>query len=262
MGKILFILFQGNSTSLNTWTNTESNFLDGLKKLGYVYIYQDKSYQIISKFYKDTNFDLSYINIDNHIEMVYNSLKKKYKKLDTYQIIPIGFSIGGYMALYFCQKYSKNCIHCFLLDPSQVSKENIKNRILEQEKKLNGNTSITNIKFKELLNKIKNTKDTGDEVRYIRTLSAYLRTIFISKKIKLKLPIKTTSFVNIQKPQKTPFHNIKRRNEMKILKEMNPENYEAIVLINKKHNVHNKKSTIKHKSVISQIKNIINNNYI
>ena len=89
MGKILFVLFQGNSTSLNSWINTESNFLNRLKKLGYVYIYQDKSYQIVSKFYKDTNFDLSYININIHIKMVYDSLKNKYKKINTYHIIPI-----------------------------------------------------------------------------------------------------------------------------------------------------------------------------
>jgi len=264
MGKILFVLFQGNSTSLNSWINTESNFLNRLKKLGYVYMYQDKSYQIVSKFYKDTNFDLSYINIDNHIKMVYDSLKNKYKKLNTYHIIPIGFSIGGYMALYFCQKYNNKCIHCFLLDPSQITKENIKNRIIEKEKNLNSNINsninITNKKFKELLNNIQKTKGTREEINYIRTVSAYLRTIFISKKLKLNLPVKTTSFVNIQKPQKTPFYNKKRINEIKILKKINPKNYKAIVLINKTHKVFNKKSTIKHKSVISHIENIIYNN--
>ena len=262
MGKILFVLFHGNQNSLNIWQKTESNFLNRLKKLGYVYMYQDKSYQIISNFYKDTNYDLSYINIDNHIKMVYDNLKKKYKKLDTYKIIPIGFSIGGYMALYFCQKYNNKCLHCFLLDPSQITKENIQNRIIEKEKNLNGNINITNKQFKELLNNIKKTKGTREEINYIRTLSVYLRTIFISKKLKLNLPVKTTSFVNIYKPQRTPFVNKRKKNEMKILKEMNPENYESIVLINKTHQVFNKKSTIKHKSVISHIENIIYNNYV
>ena len=262
MSKILFILFQGNQTDLNIWKNTESNFLNRLKKLGYVYMYQDKSYQIVSKFHKDTNFDLSYININNHIEMVYNDIKKKYKNLKKYKIIPIGFSVGAYMALFFCQKYKKKCIHCFLLDPSHITKENIKNRIIDKENILNNQKKITNQKFKEILYYIKITKGTREEINYIRNLSVYLRTIFISKKLKLKLSINTTSFVNIQLQKKKSLNNKKKRNEIKILKELNPKKYNAIILKNKTHKVFNKKSTIKHKSVISHIETIINTKYV
>jgi hypothetical protein len=42
--KILFIMFQGGS-NLKSWNEyTESKFLDRLKKIGKVYVYQDKIY--------------------------------------------------------------------------------------------------------------------------------------------------------------------------------------------------------------------------
>jgi hypothetical protein len=42
--KILFIMFQGGGSNLKSWNEyTESKFLDRLKKIGKVYVYQDKS---------------------------------------------------------------------------------------------------------------------------------------------------------------------------------------------------------------------------
>ncbi len=45
--KILFIMFQGDHSNLKSWNEyTESKFLDRLKKIGSVYTYQDKTYNI------------------------------------------------------------------------------------------------------------------------------------------------------------------------------------------------------------------------
>jgi hypothetical protein len=49
-------------------------------KLYNVYHYDDINHPYRKEFNNDINFDLSYINIDNHIKMVYENLKNKYFK--------------------------------------------------------------------------------------------------------------------------------------------------------------------------------------
>ena len=68
MTNILFILFLGNGENIKIWNeNTKSKFLDRLKTLGDVYVYQDKSYNIIHydlsdkkylEYNNDINFDI------------------------------------------------------------------------------------------------------------------------------------------------------------------------------------------------------------
>ena len=96
---IIFVLFQGAGTNLKSWNEyTESKFLDKLKELGNIYTYQDKinniwHYDKKNPEYKDYDSDidinLSYVKVNSHIKMVHNDLKKKYKNLKKYKLIPI-----------------------------------------------------------------------------------------------------------------------------------------------------------------------------
>lgn len=142
MTKILFIMFQGSGTNIKTWNKyTESRFLDKLKKLGTVYAYQDKIYNIFhydktdpeyKDFDSDISFNLSYVKIDTHIKMIYENIQKKYKD---YEYIPVGWSAGCYLALYFAQQYFKKCKLCVLLDSALWTHNNIKARLKDLEKK-------------------------------------------------------------------------------------------------------------------------------
>ena len=88
MTKILFIMFQGAGTNLKSWNEyTKSKFLDRLKKIGDVYTYQDKvnniwHYDMKDKehidFDSNIDFDLSYVNPNTHIKMVYADIQAKY----------------------------------------------------------------------------------------------------------------------------------------------------------------------------------------
>ena len=99
MTNIIFILFLGNGENIKIWNeNTKSKFLDRLKTLGDVYVYQDKSYNIIHydlsdkkhlEYNNDINFDLSYIKVNNYVKMIYDNINKKYKN---HKYIPIGHS--------------------------------------------------------------------------------------------------------------------------------------------------------------------------
>lgn len=272
MSKILFVLFQGGGTNLKScWSDTESDFLGKLKKLGSVYMYQDKLYNLLhynttyekSKDYdNDIDFDLSYININIHIKMVYEDLEKKYKNLKNYKIIPIGWSIGGYMALYFSQKYTSNCIHCILLDHSHITENNMKLRLkefithiktLKIRFKKDNNNKISNIKYKKILKLIKAGDNTTDELYYIYFMSVYLRNLYAFKHIKLKFPVPTTSFINYD--EKRPLQNSRRKQEIKILKKHNPENFIPIIFINKTHKVFYHKAPSN--KIIKTIKSII-----
>ena len=120
-------MFQGGATNLKHWNYyTKSKFLDKLKTLGSIYSYQDKTNNIFHyektniehiDYDSDIDFNLSYIKPNTHIKMIYNDICLKYKNIEEYKFIPIGWSMGSGMALYFCQKYKQYCIHCILLEP-------------------------------------------------------------------------------------------------------------------------------------------------
>ena len=107
-------MFQGFGTSLKSWNYyTKSKFLDRLKTLGYIYTYQDKTNNIFHyektnieyiDYDSDIDFNLSYIKPNTHIKMIYNDICLKYKNIEEYKFIPIGWSMGGGMALYFLSK--------------------------------------------------------------------------------------------------------------------------------------------------------------
>jgi len=191
--------------------------------------------------------------------MVYEDLEKKYKNLKNYKIIPVGWSLGGYMALYFSQKYTSNCIHCILLDPSSLIQtkksrlEDFTTNIKKLKTRFKKDDKISNIKYKKILKLIKTGDYTTNELYYIYYISVYLRQLYALKLINFKFPIPTTSFINYD--EKRQSQNSKRKKEIKILKKQNTENYIPIIFINKGHKVFYHKAPSN--KIIKTIKTII-----
>lgn len=209
--KILFIMFQGSGTNLKNWNEyTESKFLNKLKKLGKIYIYQDKIYNTMhydktipeyKDWDSDIDFNLNYVKVDSHIRIVYEDIKSKYK-IKKYQFIPIGWSAGGYLALYFSQLYSSQCKMCILLDSALITKQNLNLRLksFEDDKIDKLVYPIRNNKYIKLLNELKINKNDG--WKKIITTSNYIRTLFAKNNINTKFKIPVMSFVYISKPEK------------------------------------------------------------
>jgi hypothetical protein len=239
-------MFQGAGTNPKAWNEgTESKFLDRLKTLGNVYTYQDITNNI--PYYArekssrldydpDINFDFKYVNVETHIEMVYNDIKKKYKDFDDYKIIPVGWSIGGLMALYFAQKYKSKCVHVMLLDPSMWTPKNQKQRLEQLDNPGIDNASISNATFKKMLNKLKSDETTTmADVIVVGKLILYKRQLFMFKHLRLKLPVPTTSFVNID--TKDEEGNKMKLIDIETLKTHNPTTFNKVVFVDKGHMV-------------------------
>ena len=266
MSKILFIMFQGTGTNLKSWNEyTESKFLDRLKELGDVYTYQDKIHNIwyydksnleYFDYDSDIDIDLNYVNPDTHIKMVYDDIQAKYN-IEEYKFIPIGWSAGCYLALYFAQVYSAQCIHVILLDSALWTPNNIQIRLKKAD---DGIYPISNTEYKNILQNWKTNQTDIEDVYKINNLNHYIRALFISQHLKLALPVPTLSFVNIKNPENedelsSSFNNNNKMIEIKFLEEHNPENYKANIFTNKTHYIFNMIEPAE--EIITQIKSII-----
>jgi len=264
--KILFIMFQGGHSNLKSWNEyTESKFLDRLKIIGSVYCYQDKTYNIwhydkshpeYKDYDMDIDFNLSYVNPDTHIKMVYRDIISKYKNIDEYKFIPIGWSLGCWLALYFAQVYSSQCSHVILLESSLFTPNNMKIR-LKDLGNIKNFSSVTNAKYKKMLLDWKTNNTNIEDAEKIRDINTYIRAQFISKHLNLKLPVPTTAFVNIKivKEEKDLIKNKEKLAEVKILKKNNSSNYKAIIFNDKNHYIFDKIQPAK--AIIKVIKNIV-----
>ena len=264
--KVLFIMFQGSITNQKHWNeHTKSKFLDRLKELGSVYTYQDKTYNIFhydifdlehKDFDSDIDFDLSYVSPDTHIKIVYDDIKKKYKNIKDYKFIPIAWSGGSMLALYFAQVYSSQCIHVILLDPNALTPNTITKNLNGLKKVTNGIYPITNAKYKKMLQALKKTKTDLKDILNIYFINGYIRVLFTSQHLKLELPVPTLAFVNLQKPEgdewSIDFNNKLRLEQVKTLEKHNPENYKAIIFTNETHYIFN--SIQSAKAIIKEIK--------
>ena len=192
--------------------------------------------------------------------MVYDDIKTKYKNIDEYKFIPIAWSAGCMLALYFAQVYSSQCVHVVLLDSTLWTPNNMKIKLKELKHLTKDLYPITNAKYKKMLQDLKKTKTDTTDVLKIYYLNGYIKALFISQHLKLELPIPTLAFVNMQEPEgnswSSEFNNKRRLNEIKILEKHNPENYKAIIFINKTHFIYDKIQPAK--AIIKEIKNIIN----
>ena len=268
MTKILFIMFQGSEANLKHWNEyTKSKFLDRLKKIADVYTYQDKTYNINhydksnpehADYDSDIDIDLSYVNPDKHIKMVYDDIQAKYN-IEEYKFIPIGWSAGCMLALYFSQVYLEQCIHVVLLDSTLWTPNNMKIKLKELKHLSKDLYPITNAKYKKILQGLKENHTNTEDILKIYYLNGYIKALFISQHLKLKLPVPTLAFVNMQEPEgsswSNEFNNNRRMAEIKILKKHNPDNYTAIIFTNKTHYIFDMIEPAK--EIIEQIKSII-----
>ena len=269
MTKILFIMFQGSEANQKHWNkHTKSKFLDRLKELGSVYTYQDKTYNInhydVSNpehkdYDSDIDIDLSYVRPNTHVKMVYHDIKTKYKNIKDYKFIPMGWSAGCMLALYFAQVYSTQCTQVVLLDPTLWTPNNMKIKLKELKHLCKELYPITNAKYKKMLNDLKENNTNIEDILKIYYLNGYIRALFISEHLKLELHVPTLSFVNMQKPEgdswSKDFNNKLRLAEVKTLEKHNPDNYKAIIFTNKTHYIYDKIQPAK--AIIKEIKNII-----
>ena len=245
MNKILFVMFQGAGTAVNisgnsskfcVWQN-DTKFLNKLKKIGDIFVYQNKLYNVnhydksnpdFDDYEPDINFNVDYLDMDKHIEMIYNIIKK-YKG----KFVPVGWSVGGLFALAFAKKYESRCKLCILLDSVIITPKALKCRIAEYKKR-KLMKKLTNINLKKIQYNIIKTGDKNDIKLLIDTVM-HRWTIWIKNNIK-KLPIKTLSFSNIDIPCLSSdkcFNSILRINEQKLLSKS--KNYQYYNYINKGH---------------------------
>ena len=119
------------------------------------------------------------------------------------------------------------------------------------------NTSITNIKLQKMLNNLK-INNTDENLKIVENTIYYIIYKFYNKHLYLKLPIKSTSFINIENPEEYKWqkdNNKNRLNEIKILKKLNPDNFSVIIFENKTHMVYDKIQPAK--KIIKYIDNLI-----
>lgn len=199
-------MFQGFGSTPSLWNNNKSKFLNRLKKNGKIYTYQNKLYNLghytkkvikgedSPKLYpNDINFDLSYLDMKNHLQIIFNDIKHLHK----YEWVPIGFSFGAFFALAFSKIYKKYCSFCILLDPAHITNKNIKKHMQITKKEI-GNVKITNNKLKKLLLNIKNNQYNDHDLNYLSDIGAYYWMAWIKNNItNHKLSIPTYSFMDI-----------------------------------------------------------------
>ena len=247
--KILFIIFGMNLKHVNLHS---SYIVDKLKELGKVYIYQDKINNVYyyqtrardflyrdinnKKYYdSDIDFDLSYVRVNTNIKIVYDNIKKKYKNIDHYQFIPIGYGYECFLALYFSQIYKSKCMHVILLNSEPLIEEfNVISEydVCTDDVYNDKRKPITNIQFKKKLENLKNKVNSPDkisnEVSEIIDICRNIRAVFIYKNLNLTLSVSTTSFINIENST-IGYRNTVKFNEVKILKKINLTNFKAII---------------------------------
>ena len=269
MTNVLFVMFQGAGTCLKDWNeNTRSRFLDRLKEVGEVYAYQDKvnntthydrSDAAHADYDSDIDFDLKYVRPDSHVKMVYDDIARRYGSEN--RLVPIGWSAGAYLALYFAQKYRSRCAHAVLLDPVGFTPANMKMRLEEiaDDEDAATNLHVSNARFKKMLENIEKSFDRND-IYAVDSIVHHIRSTFISKHLRLKLPVPTTAFVNIDRPERKAtwskaFNNETRLREVEVLKKANPGTYEAVVLVNAGHYIFNKVQPAK--TIVGHIQRVV-----
>jgi len=213
---IVFILFPGSFSSKVRWEYAfegksvlrKINFLDELKKIGYVYSFNYPHFnlnyyakspnkkeaimweKIIKKynFYtKDINFSIKDIDYANLCKKIYMKVKNKYG--DNKKYIVMGASYGGPLALLFSKLYKDKCILCCCLDNAPYVKEFYQKHD-EKENKDILDKYTNNQKLKNSLNIVKKTKnpelrnnEIGNLFKFIMYNSAQDRIKYYDSKL-------------------------------------------------------------------------------
>lgn len=246
----LFVLFLGWATTISDW-DTKSNFLTKLKKLGHVYVYQDLTHNIFHyeladknrlNYHPDINFDMDYIDPVKHLRHLHIDICKTYKNIKKYKIIPVGWSIGGGMALLYSRLYPDLCYHVILLDSIYITQKNTLISNKQTNKYLNSiktNKQLQN--YLTILKKTCNVQILNKLDNFICEKKLYLLNKYLSHNLILSIP--TTSFINIDNPAIHKWqvvNNKRRQKEANILYKHNPDTYKYITFVNASHYIFNK----------------------
>jgi len=222
--KPVFLLIPGFGSSQLWWEyeydiKTESinhvDFLDNLKKIGYVYkitfpwfnidyYFKNPDKKIANKWKKihekykphtsNIDFTLDDLDYNNICKKLYNNLREKYPKN---KIIPIGHSYGGPIAHVFSKLYPKDCQFCIILDGSPLGKtlqQNFYEKYEKKNEKMIKKTFPNNDALQKILHKIKTEENTNKEQQKIYKLVSFKSTVWkmnnlsLSDNIKLSIP--------------------------------------------------------------------------
>lgn len=237
---ITFILFPGNHQSKKSWVSYYDNdnkeiiddFLAPLKKLGNVFTYTPKQYNVLyyssgpnvkSIYEPDIDFDLDYLDVGRHIDIIYKEVKSQYPA----PYVPIGHSIGLHFALGFTQKYKSECLFTVSLDGSFFVEKYI-NFYIEERLAQHKDTKIeNNDELQKLLHYIKTHEDNKKEIEKILGFFTYKDFLWAKEHLSEKLVLPLITFKNINLPtneekQKSSIeYDLKRVDEQKILDKIN-----------------------------------------
>jgi hypothetical protein len=230
---VLFILFPGHGTSDKFWeydiVETKNSkkkyklkkldFLKKLKKIGKVYTYTPKVYNIgyydtgdepgfenwykiyQNQYKKPTKITLDDINIDKECKRIYNLLKDKNEKF-----IPIGHSKGSWFALHFSNLYSSRCLKTILIDGSFIAPKIVNSYYKKRIDKIKSN-ELTNENLELLFNKIIENVQEKKHL-YNKKINKYINKMhditgayyyhIVKKELNGKLKVPTISFRNFK----------------------------------------------------------------
>jgi len=265
--KIVFIMFQGAASIVDSWNQGDGKFLDKLKKLGNVYTYQSKISNLYhyhyrkvrdhyKKFPKDIDFNLDYMDVERHIEMIYIDVNQKYPGG---KFIPIGWSAGSLYAMAFVNIYKDKCVGCVLLDPVLITMKNIRLR-LDDLKRTGGSDVVSDIsekKLQSLISNIKKNKINRDATLLIDRCY-YKITKWWHDHLSLIMSVPTIDIKNLDVPEiksNDDFNNVAKLNEIAEIKNVNQNNYVYRIFVNEGHSLFQNK--IQSSDIVEMIKNML-----
>jgi len=253
--KLLFIMFPGNGVIKNGWDTIDfnnktgaikrNNFIKEIRKLGEIYFYEPKYYNIFhysggegdDKWYgNDINFTKDDIDVDKICENIYNDVKDFNGK-----IVLLGHSMGAYFVYYFAQKYASKCLFGITIDGMFINSINQGNNEKKYYKDIEKYSKYTNDDINKLIEKVKKyNKKAFNELLgvYFHNIASYSKKIRKIKKFKIPM----ISFMNFNIGSNEKYtEQINQSYNLdieKIRKYNNFENYKIITFVNKSHFPH------------------------
>lgn len=175
---LLFILFNGDNMSAEQWKkhphqNKKTGFLNKLKKLGDIYIYNPIFYNfnqfnndIVNKKYgKKYDFTIKSIDLEKHCEDVYNNIIENYD-----EFILIAHSTGHIIAYKFAELYEKN-VKAIININGGNTKEWYKTKLNQNE--IYFFKKIKDKQLKSLFMNLKNNNQVQESVKVLNKVVMY-----------------------------------------------------------------------------------------
>lgn len=232
--KPIFILFHGFGSSKfwfeyqydKTSKPKKLNFVDELKKIGEVYSFTSKFFNVDYyfrnkdpkqranwiKLYKtysphtpDIDFDLEDLDYDVICKKVYDELVDKFGNIGHKQLIPICHSYGSEIGVMFTKMYQSKCLFLCLLDGvfhSLKLQKQLYEKFEKKNKKMIEKKFGTNEDLHKVLDRISNspndhtniTKSVNKDINNVLDLVSYKSDIYKMKHFSKVLPVKTIFF--------------------------------------------------------------------